>query len=141
MTPSSPHRVTMGTGDRRIVRIVVFRLSGQASMGPSEVEAQSWARTRAPVSPVAAGGAGAPGGAWARGRGGAERGGRRGLGPHPGASLAGGGREGGLHGRSLGDGQWRLPAVARDRRSKRKPPVGAQGGSVRRGEGPAPAPA
>jgi hypothetical protein len=42
MIPSSPHKVTIGTGERRMSAIVLLRLAGhQLSIEPSGVAAQS----------------------------------------------------------------------------------------------------
>src|ERR1700689_2115086 len=41
MMPRSPHRVTMGTGERRINPTVVLIETGQEPMGPRGVDAQS----------------------------------------------------------------------------------------------------
>jgi hypothetical protein len=41
MTPSSPHSVTMGTGERRIRAMEDLRLAGHDMIGPSVVEDQS----------------------------------------------------------------------------------------------------
>src|ERR1700744_5730915 len=51
MTPSAPHNITIGTGDDRISPSAVFRLCGQASIGPIEVFDQSFLAISRPASP------------------------------------------------------------------------------------------
>src|ERR1700753_1587687 len=52
MMPSSPHSITMGTGESSTMPTAVFRLCGHWAMGPSGVAAQSNARTRSAISPL-----------------------------------------------------------------------------------------
>src|SRR5258707_14749194 len=54
MIPSSPHRVTIGTGERRMSATVLLRFAGQLSIGPKGVADQSkrmmiWAASPPPV--------------------------------------------------------------------------------------------
>jgi hypothetical protein len=41
MMPSSPHSITIGTGERRAVLTLAFNVGDQVSMGPSDVVDQS----------------------------------------------------------------------------------------------------
>src|SRR5689334_9520015 len=54
MTPSLPHKVTIGTGDWRIRPTVVLTTWDQFSMGPSEVADQSSSAISPPSSPALA---------------------------------------------------------------------------------------
>jgi hypothetical protein len=54
MTPSLPHRVTIGTGDWRISPTVVLVTCDQFSIGPSGVIDQSFSAIRPPSSPEVA---------------------------------------------------------------------------------------
>src|SRR5450755_3309411 len=51
MTPSSPHKSTMGTGDHSRVSVTVFRLCGHAASGPRLVFDQSNCLISPPSSP------------------------------------------------------------------------------------------
>src|SRR3982750_1407812 len=51
MMPSGPQSSTIGTGDSRSRLVTVFRLCGQAAIGPRAVLLQSWSRISAPSSP------------------------------------------------------------------------------------------
>src|SRR4051794_28429656 len=48
---SGPHSRFIGSGAARTRLTRPFRLWGQVAMGPRDVEAQSWCRTRAPMMP------------------------------------------------------------------------------------------
>ena len=51
MMPSSPHNITMGTGDGRISESALLRLCGHTSVDPMDVLDQSRATMSRPASP------------------------------------------------------------------------------------------
>src|SRR5690349_11380362 len=51
MTPSAPQSMTMGTGERNAMLMLVLRIGGQESMGPSDVCDQSNAAISSAIFP------------------------------------------------------------------------------------------
>ena len=51
MMPSLPQSITIGTGERTIMPMAVFRLFDHCSIGPSDVVDPLKSRIRVPVSP------------------------------------------------------------------------------------------
>ena len=48
----APQRMVAGPGMASKISTAVFKLCGQAAIGPSEVASQSWERMRAAISPI-----------------------------------------------------------------------------------------